>query len=78
MAMIEPRPHLIRAGRGRVRVLRLACDGSRCYPLRYHARPGAGMCRNCGCTRQYACAGGCGWANAARTVCTKCEERICR
>lgn len=76
--MIEAPRHLIRARGGRVRVLRLVVDGTRCYPLRYHARRGPGLCRCCGCTDRYACPGGCGWADQAQTVCTKCEEKLCR
>lgn len=76
--MIEAPRHLIRAGAGRVRVLRLVVDAGHCYPLRYHARPGPGMCRMCGCTDRYACASGCGWANKTKTICARCEERICR
>jgi hypothetical protein len=76
--MVEAPRHLIRAGAGRVRVLRLVCADGHCYPLVYTARPGAGMCKLCGCTRQYACPGGCSWADSSKTVCSACEARICR
>lgn len=75
---IEAPRHLIRAPGGRVRVLRLVCNRQYCYPLRYTAYPGPGMCAQCGCTDRWGCLGGCGWANASKTVCTRCEERICR
>lgn len=31
-----------------------------------------GVCRFCGCTETRACPGGCSWANATRTVCSRC------
>lgn len=31
-----------------------------------------GRCWRCGCTDDRACAGGCSWADATRTVCTRC------
>ena len=31
-----------------------------------------GVCRACGCSHHDPCAGGCGWADAAETVCTAC------
>jgi DNA-binding XRE family transcriptional regulator len=31
-----------------------------------------GVCRQCGCTDNRACQGGCGWANDAHTLCTAC------
>jgi hypothetical protein len=76
--MIEAHRHLIRAEAGRIRVLRLVADGGRIYPLRYHARRGPGMCQVCGCTRQYACPGGCAWLDHRRDICTKCAWRIMR
>lgn len=74
--MIEARSILIRAGKGRVRVLRLAGDGRHTYPARYTVWWGGGVCRSCGCTEQIACMGGCAWVNAARTRCSRCDERI--
>jgi hypothetical protein len=29
-------------------------------------------CRWCGCSERDPCLGGCGWANAAQTLCTAC------
>jgi hypothetical protein len=31
-----------------------------------------GQCRWCGCTDDRGCTCGCGWANAAHTLCTAC------
>jgi hypothetical protein len=72
---IQTRSHLIRAGAGKVRVLRLAVVGRFVYPLRYTARSGPGCCQYCGCTDRYGCGGGCGWANASHTICTRCLEQ---
>lgn len=36
----------------------------------------AGTCMMCGCTETAACAGGCGWADATRTLCTRCAESV--
>lgn len=74
--MTEAPRHLIRAGGGRVRVLRLVVDGGHCHPLRYHARLGPGVCRGCGCTDRYACPGGCAWVNERRTLCSSCYEKL--
>lgn len=74
--MTEAPRHLIRAGPGRIRVLRLVVDGGAAYPLRYEAARGPGLCRHCGCTDKYACAVGCGWANVERTLCSACYERM--
>lgn len=60
--MIEAPSHIIRAGHGRVRVLRLVVSGGHTYPLRYTTRV---YCRRCGCCERFACQGGCAWANAA-------------
>ncbi len=38
-------------------------------------RPRAGTCRVCGCTEAAACAGGCGWADTTKTLCTSCVGR---
>jgi len=75
--MIE-RSTLIRAGAGKVRVLRLMTDGAQFWPLAYQvaARDG-GWCRRCGCTDRYGCAAPhCCWANATRTLCTRCADRL--
>lgn len=32
-----------------------------------------GVCRACGCTETRACEGGCSWADAAQTLCSKCN-----
>lgn len=37
-------------------------------------QPVAGECRFCGCTEERACYGGCSWANATRTVCSRCMK----
>lgn len=34
-------------------------------------------CRICGCVEDRACEGGCGWANAARDLCTVCAPLRC-
>jgi hypothetical protein len=39
-------------------------------------RPQTGRCMICGCTHWRPCAEGCGWANAAQTVCTRCVKRV--
>lgn len=31
-----------------------------------------GVCAVCGCSEPFACDGGCGWADATRTLCTRC------
>lgn len=72
--MIEAPSHLIRAGRGQLKVLRLAIVDGRTQPVAYMARRGRGCCAVCGCTDLYACVGGCGWANASHTRCTRCLE----
>ncbi len=33
---------------------------------------GPGRCRVCGCTDDHACDGGCSWADAAHTICSRC------
>jgi hypothetical protein len=38
----------------------------------------AGTCRFCGCSEDRACPGGCSWADKARTVCSRCDERLRR
>ena len=35
-----------------------------------------GVCALCGCTDAVACAGGCDWANADHTICTRCEAEL--
>ena len=72
--MIEARSHLIRADHGVIRVLRLFA-GRETYALRYEVHPDEDMCRLCGCTEIFGCAGGCAWANASHTICTRCLER---
>jgi len=34
----------------------------------------SGRCTVCGCTEDRACAGGCSWENAERTLCTRCAS----
>jgi hypothetical protein len=41
--------------------------------VRKEADPKTGICKKCGCTWTRACAGGCSWANAKRTVCSNCS-----
>jgi len=36
------------------------------------AAPIKGTCRVCGCTEERACPGGCAWADATETLCTRC------
>lgn len=76
--MIESRSHLIRAGHGQLRVLRLAADGAQLALHRYRAHTGSGTCRLCGCTDAYGCIGGCGWVNRRMTLCSRCYERRLR
>jgi hypothetical protein len=71
---IEARSHLIRLPGGRVRVLRLVA-GATTYALHYDVHPDEDMCLRCGCTDIFGCVGGCSWANAAHTICTRCVER---
>ncbi len=33
-------------------------------------KPTSGVCRVCGCTDEWACEGGCGWVDAAQTLCS--------
>lgn len=33
-----------------------------------------GQCHVCGCTDEQACPGGCLWANAAATLCSRCAR----
>jgi len=72
----EAPSHLIDAGGGFVRVLRLVGQGGHTYPLRYTARLGApGLCRKCGCTDRYGCPDGCSWVNRRNTLCSRCLEK---
>lgn len=73
--IFESRSVLIRAGGGRVRVLRLVCADGHTWPLRYTAPIGPGCCACCGCTDRFGCEGGCAWVNIARTLCSRCYER---
>ena len=66
--------HLIRAGHGVIRVLRLFA-GARTYALRYEVHPDEDMCQYCGCTNIFGCAGGCAWVDLAHTVCSRCFKR---
>lgn len=70
--MIEAPSHLIRAGGGRIRVLRLAADGGQCWPLRYTVRRGRPICTRCGCTNKRSCIGGCQWVDRRRRLCSRC------
>ena len=38
------------------------------------ALPTSGRCGVCGCSELEACAGGCSWENAERTLCTRCAS----
>jgi hypothetical protein len=35
-----------------------------------------GVCGFCGCTEARPCPGGCGWANAERTICRRCDAEL--
>jgi hypothetical protein len=35
----------------------------------------SGECQVCGCTDEHACPGGCIWANAAATLCSRCAQQ---
>lgn len=74
--MVEAPRHLIRAGAGRIRVLRLVVDGRQAWPLRYEAERGPGVCRGCGCTDRFGCIGHCAWVNEERTLCSSCYEKL--
>lgn len=73
--MIESRSHLICAGAGRVKVLRLAADGQHIYPAVYTVYPEQRWCRSCGCTELFGCVGGCAWV--LPNLCSRCFERGC-
>jgi len=73
--MIEAPSHLIRLPDRHVRVLRLVCADGHTWPLSYEVHPDEDMCRSCGCTNIFGCEGGCAWANASHTLCTRCLER---
>jgi ParB/RepB/Spo0J family partition protein len=34
-----------------------------------------GVCRECGCSDEEACEGGCGWADATETLCDRCAQK---
>lgn len=34
--------------------------------------PPSGVCRECGCTDEAACPGGCSWADEGHTLCSEC------
>lgn len=72
--MIEAPSHLINAGGGRIRVLRLPLSVW-CFALRYTVEPGESYCHICGCTDTYGCAGGCSWVDLAHTVCSRCFRK---
>ena len=74
--MIESPRHQIDAGGGVIRVLRLVAVDGHTRALRYYVRLGPGVCRACLCTDRHACLGGCGWVNAAHTLCTRCYARL--
>lgn len=73
--MITTHSTLIRAGNGRVRVLRLRTIGRVLMLLPYQVAPGEDMCGRCGCTDLLGCVGGCAWADLAHTVCSRCFKR---
>ncbi len=35
-------------------------------------KPTPGVCRECGCTEEHACEGGCSWADDTKTICSAC------
>ena len=35
----------------------------------------SGQCQACGCTDEEACPGGCVWANASATLCSRCARQ---
>jgi len=72
--MIEARPHMIRIPGGGVRVLRTIC-GVACYLLAYDVPRGERMCRSCGCTDIFGCAGGCAWVTPTHDLCTRCYRK---
>lgn len=37
-----------------------------------YKRATPGRCLKCGCTEEFACDGGCAWADAEKTFCTAC------
>jgi hypothetical protein len=36
----------------------------------------AGVCRYCRCTEAQACDGGCSWADASETICSRCQAAL--
>jgi hypothetical protein len=72
--MLESRSHLIRIKGGGVRVLRLFA-GATTYALRYDVPRGVRMCRHCGCTDVYGCAGGCAWISPTHDLCSRCHTK---
>jgi hypothetical protein len=74
--MIATRATLIRAGAGRVRVLRLRTIGRVLMLLPYEVRHNEAMCQRCGCTELLGCPGGCYWATAAHDLCSRCAGRM--
>lgn len=43
-------------------------------PITLIVRQEPGRCRWCQCTHERPCPEGCGWANAAQTLCTACAD----
>jgi hypothetical protein len=39
--------------------------------------PAAGRCRECGCTDERTCPGGCAWVDASHTLCSRCCNELC-
>lgn len=37
------------------------------------AKPTPGVCRECGCTEEKPCSGGCAWTDKTKTLCTACQ-----
>lgn len=72
--MIDARSTLIRAPRGRTRVLRLRTIGRVLMLLPYEVRDSEAMCHRCGCTELLGCPGGCAWVNASHDLCSRCLE----
>lgn len=75
--MITTRATLIRVGR-RTRMYRPYVRFGQWTTLTYTVMDGVPMCWRCGCTEQLGCWDGCGWADEARTVCSRCIERMAR
>jgi hypothetical protein len=54
----------------RLEAARIRRKKIRAWFTRYHR----GVCRECGCTDDQACPGGCAWVDTRHTLCSRCAE----